>query len=154
MITIDNEKMGKILGIVLKICFVLFIPIMVVLPFFLDHNISIIHPMLIIYPNGIIMLGIIIQFMRLFRSLENNQPFTFENVKVLKTTSYLSFGMCFLWIIDLLDMLFIIQNHYVNYIIVLLFLAVLFFGVGIALHILSLLFQQATNYKIENDLTI
>lgn len=154
MVTIGNEKMGKILGIVLKIGFVLFIPLMITLPFFLNHNISIIHPMFIIYPNGIVMLGIIIQFMKLFRSLENNQPFTFENVKVLKTASYLSFGMFLLWIIDLLDLLLIIKNYYLNYIIVLLFLAILFFGVGIALHILSVLFHQATNYKIENDLTI
>lgn len=154
MIQMENEKIGKILVILLKICFVLLIPFLIVLPFLLDNNISIIHPMFIIYPNGIIMLGIIIQFMRLFRSLEENNPFTMDNVKILKFTSHLSFGMFVLWMIDLLDLLLIIKNYYFNYIIVLLFLAVLFLGVGIALQILSELFQQATNYKIENDLTI
>ena len=62
--------------------------------------------------------------------------------------------MSILWFIDLLFMIFIIGNTYVNYIIVLIFLTVLFLGVSIALYILSELFSQATNYKQENDLTI
>ena len=62
--------------------------------------------------------------------------------------------MSFIWIIDLLFMIFIVHNTYINYIIVLLFLFILFLGVGIALFILSLLFRKATDYKLENDLTI
>ena len=77
-----------------------------------------------------------------------------KNVDILKKTGFLSFAMSFLWIIDLLIMVFIIKNTYINYIIVLLFLFILFFGVGIALWTLSLLWLQATEYKEENDLTI
>ena len=77
-----------------------------------------------------------------------------NNVNILKKTGFLSFIMSGLWIIDLLIMIFIIKNTYINYIIVLLFLFILFFGVGIALWTLSLLFLQATKYKEENDLTI
>ena len=62
--------------------------------------------------------------------------------------------MSLLWLIDLFFMIFVIGNKYINYIIVLIFLAVLFFGVSIALYILSELFRQATDYKEENDLTI
>ena len=62
--------------------------------------------------------------------------------------------MSFIWIIDLILMIFLVHNTYINYIIVLLFLFILFFGVGIALFILSLLFKRATDYKEENDLTI
>ena len=90
----------------------------------------------------------------MFRSLEKNQPFTQDNVNILKKTGFLSFIMSGLWIIDLLIMMFIIKNTYINYIIVLLFLFILFLGVGIALWTLSLLFSQATKYKEENDLTI
>ena len=100
------------------------------------------------------MIDIAIQFLRMFRSLEKNQPFTQDNVNILKKTGFLSFIMSGLWIIDLLIMMFIIKNTYINYIIVLLFLFILFLGVGIALWTLSLLFSQATKYKEENDLTI
>ena len=110
--------------------------------------------MLIVYPNGLLMIGIAIQFLKMFRSLEKNQPFTQDNVNILKKTGFLSFIMSGLWIIDLLIMMFIIKNTYINYISVLLFLFILFRGVGIALWTLSLLFSQATKYKEENDLTI
>ena len=73
---------------------------------------------------------------------------------ILRRTGYLSFAMSVLWLIDLLIMTLIIHNTYVNYILVLLFLIILFFGVGIALWTLSLLLHQATEYKEENDLTI
>ena len=110
--------------------------------------------MIIVYPNGLLMLGIAYQFLKMFKSLEKNKPFTNENVNILKKTGYLSFSMSLLWIIDLFIMIFLIHNTYVNYIIVLLFLFILFFGVGIALWTLSLLLKQATEYKEENDLTI
>ena len=51
-------------------------------------------------------------------------------------------------------MIFIINNYYVNYIIVLIFLSLLFLGVSISLYILAELFKKATIYKEENDLTI
>ena len=65
-----------------------------------------------------------------------------------------SFIMSALWLLDLLLMILVIHNTYINYILVLLFLMILFFGVGIALWTLSLLLHQATEYKEENDLTI
>ena len=51
-------------------------------------------------------------------------------------------------------MIFIIKNTYINYMIVLSFLTLLFLGVSIALLILAELLNQATIYKEENDLTI
>lgn len=154
MINLNSKKLGKILKYILIVGFIISIPIIITMPFLLKNNISTINTIIIIYPNGILMLGIIYQFIKLFKSLEINNPFNYENVKILKNTGTISLIMSIFWIIDLIDMIFIIKNSYINYIIVLVFLAVLFFGVSIALYILSILFKQATDYKIENDLTI
>lgn len=150
----EIDKMGNILKIIVIIGIFFSIPTIILIPFLLSNNYSVFYSMLIVYPNGLLMIGIAIQFLKMFRSLEKNQPFTQDNVNILKKTGFLSFIMSGLWIIDLLIMLFIIKNTYINYIIVLLFLFILFLGVGIALWTLSLLFMQATKYKEENDLTI
>ena len=150
----EIDKMGNILKIIVIIGIVFSIPTIILIPFLLSNNYSVFYSMLIVYPNGLLMIGIAIQFIKMFKSLEKNQPFTQDNVNILKKTGFLSFIMSGLWIIDLLIMLFIIKNTYINYIIVLLFLFILFLGVGIALWTLSLLFMQATKYKEENDLTI
>ena len=150
----EIDKMGNILKIIVIIGIFFSIPTIILIPFLLSNNYSVFFSMLIVYPNGLLMIGIAIQFLKMFRSLEKNQPFTQDNVNILKKTGFLSFIMSGLWIIDLLIMMFIIKNTYINYIIVLLFLFILFLGVGIALWTLSLLFMQATKYKEENDLTI
>lgn len=150
----NNQKLGKVLKIVLIIGMIVAIPVVGIIPFLLKHNISMLHTMLIIYPNGVLMVAITWQFVKLFKSLEDNNPFNYNNVKILKDTGIISHVMSILWFIDLLDLLLIIKNYYMNYILVLIFLTVLFFGVGIALYILSALFKQATDYKEENDLTI
>ena len=154
MFKLDSIKLGKILKILLIFIFIISIPTIIILPFLLNHNYSIKYSMFIIYQNGILMLGIMYNFIKLFKSLENNNPFNYDNVKILKNTGYISFIMSILWIIDLLIMVFIIKNTYINYMLVLIFLFFLFFGVGLALILLCLLFKQATDYKIENDLTI
>lgn len=150
----NNQKVGKIIKIILIIGMIISIPIMGIIPFLLKHSISLIHSMLIIYPNGILMLGIIWQFVKLFKSLEMNNPFNRDNVKILKDAGTISYIMSVLWFIDLLDLLLIIKNYYINYILVLAFLVLLFIAIGISLYILSALFKQATDYKEENDLTI
>ena len=150
----EINKMGELLKSIVIIGIVLAIPSIVLVPFLLSNNYSVIYSMLIVYPNGSLMIAIAYQFLKMFDSLKKNNPFNKENVQILKKTGYLSFTMSILWILDLLLMVFVIHNTYVNYIIVLLFLFILFFGVGIALWTLSLLLQQATEYKEENDLTI
>ena len=150
----DIEKMGKLLKIIVIAGIVLAIPSIILVPFLLSNNYSILYSMLIVYPNGGLMIAIAVQFLKMFDSLEKKEPFTMKNVNILRRTGYLSFAMSVLWLIDLLIMTLIIHNTYVNYILVLLFLIILFFGVGIALWTLSLLLHQATEYKEENDLTI
>ena len=150
----NNQKVGKIIKIILIIGMIISIPIMGIIPFLLKHSISLIHSMLIIYPNGILILGIIWEFVKLFKSLEMNNPFNRDDVKILKDAGTISYIMSVLWFIDLLDLLLIIKNYYINYILVLAFLVLLFIAIGISLYILSALFKQATDYKEENDLTI
>ena len=154
MLKMNTEKAGKILKKVIKISFIVAIPIIIILPFIIKGENNIIFYMSIIYPNSILMLGIMYQFIRLFSSLEKNNPFTIDNVKILSNTSKISYSMSLLWIIDLFILLFGIKNNDLNYIIVIIFLSILFFGVGVALWLLSALFQKATVYKEENELTI
>lgn len=151
---LGNNGLGKKLKIILTIGFILGIAVIIASPFFLEHTKRVSYSMIIIYPNGGLMLAIIYEFIKLFKSLENNNPFTLENVRILKDTSIISLIMSILWLIDLLFMLFVIKNTYINYIIVLIFLMILFFGVAIALYILACLLRQATEYKLENDLVI
>ncbi len=154
MLKMNTEQAGKILKKIIKIAFLVAIPIIIILPFIIKGENNIIFYMSIIYPNSILMLGIMYQFIRLFSSLEKNNPFTIDNVKILSNTSKISYSMSLLWIIDLFILLFGIKNNDLNYIIVIIFLSILFFGVGVALWLLSALFQKATVYKEENELTI
>lgn len=154
MLKINTEQAGKILKKIIKIAFIIAIPVIIILPFIIKGENNIVFYMSIIYPNSILMLGIMYQFIKLFSSLEKNNPFNLDNVKILSTTSKISYVMSLLWIIDLFILLFGIKNNDLNYIIVIIFLSILFFGVGVALWILSALFQKATNYKEENELTI
>ena len=149
-----KRGLGNILKAILIVGFIVAIPCIIASPMLLHHTRNAIYSRIIIYPNGLLMLGIIYQFIKLFKSLEDNNPFTYENVKVLQIASVLSLIMSILWIIDLLLMIFVMKNTYINYVLVISFLSVLFFGVAIALYILAELILKATNYKEENDLTI
>ena len=151
---LGEKGLGKILKIILIIGIIISIPTIIISPLLLHHTSKRIYSMFIIYPNGLLMILIMYEFIKLFKSLEDNNPFTYNNVNILKTTSKITLIMSILWIFDLLFMIFIINNTYINYIIVLLFLSLLFFGVSIALIILSELLRQATEFKEENDLTI
>ena len=146
--------LGKILKILLIVGFIISIPTIIASPMLLHHTRNSTYSMIIIYPNGVLMLAMIYQFIKLFKSLEKNEPFTFENVDILQRTSIISLVMSILWLIDLLFMILIMKNTYINYVLVISFLSLLFFGVAIALYILKELMFQATKYKEENDLTI
>ena len=151
---LGKNGLGKFLKIFLIFLFIFMIPGITLSPFFLQHTRKVIYSMFIIYPNGILLLCIVYKFIKLFRSLEDSNPFSFYNVKTLNQTSLISFIISVLWFIDLIFMIFVIKNFYVNYVIVLIFLSLLFLGVSISLYILAELFKKATVYKEENDLTI
>lgn len=151
---LGKHGLGKVLKLLLIIGLILSIPTVVMGPFLLNHTGQVLYSMIIIYPNGLLFIVMIYQFIKLFQSLEDNTPFIYTNVILLKRIGKLSLLMSIFWFLDLLFMLLIINNHYINYILVLAFLSLLFIGVFIALYILSELINQAVKYKEENDLTI
>lgn len=59
-----------------------------------------------------------------------------------------------LWILDLAYEIILAKSINIIFILAMSFLFILFIGVSIALYILSELFEQATEYKEENELTI
>ena len=150
-----KNGLGSILKIILQIGFFAGIIVLASLPFILNlFGLNLNASFIIIYPNGIGLLVIIYKFIKLFDSLKNNNPFCENNVKILKSTAIVSLIEALLWIFDLLYEIILAKTFDVITIVVLLFLFILFFGVAIALYILSELFREATVYKEENELTI
>lgn len=153
---ITGEKgIGKILKIFLQICFYTGVIVLIVLPFILNKfGFGLGASMYVIYPNGIILLIITHEFIKLFNSLRINNPFCEKNVKVLKTTGIVSLIGSIFWLIDFLYEIILAKSSDIVLNSTLIFLSILFLGVSIALYILSELLKQATEYKKENELTI
>ena len=154
---ITGEKgLGNILKIFLEIYLGLGVITVIILPFLLHefYVLNLINCIIIIYPNGFVLSIITYKFIQLFNSLKNNNPFCEKNVKILKFTGIVAFLGSILWLLDLIYELIVAKTDYIVFIVTLIFLAVLFFGVSIALYMLSELFKKATEYKNENELTI
>ena len=85
---VGKNSIGNFLKIFLQICFYFGIILLVILPFLLKMlGFNMGASMFVIYPNGIILLLITRNFIKLFDSLKNNTPFCIENVRILKKTS-------------------------------------------------------------------
>lgn len=153
---ITGEKgLGRILKVFLQACFWGGIGLLIIWPFQLKIFGLELNPIAgVIYPNGIALLVIVYQFIGLFDSLKNNNPFCIENVTKMKYAGIASLIEAVLWGMDLIYGIFIAKNIAPLIILVLAFLFILFIGVAIALYMLSELFKQATEYKTENELTI
>ncbi len=152
---VGEQGIGKVLKVFLQLCFYVGIIVLAGLPFiFKAIGFNLATSMFVIYPNGIILLMIIHNFIAMFDSLRLNNPFCKENVKLLKATGIVSLIGSVFWLIDFLFELILLHSKEVILNGTLLFLSILFLGVAIALYILSELFRQATEYKKENDLTI
>lgn len=108
----------------------------------------------LIYPSGILFLMLVYQFIKLFKLLKIENPFSMIMVKYLKETMWISFIIGIIILIALLLSIFVYPTYTIAVKISLTFFTILFIGVGIALYLLSELFKQATEYKEENDLTI
>lgn len=152
---IGEKGIGKFLKVFLQICFWAGIVILISLPFTLKlfgYNLG--ASMLVIYPNGIVLLIITHNFIKLFNSLRLNNPFCSENVKILKTTGIVSLIGSILWLINFLYEIILAKSSDIIFNSTLIFLSILFLGVSIALYIIAELMKQATEYKQENELTI
>ena len=152
---LGEDGLGKFLKIFLQVCFWGGIILLIILPFELQMvGLHLNATAAVIYPNGIVLLVIMYEFIGQFNSLKENNPFCMENVKRLKHAGIASLVEALLWAIDLGYQLILVKTTEPLFILVLIFLCILFIGVAIALYILSELIRQATEYKVENDLTI
>ena len=152
---LGETGLGRILKEFLRICFYGGIVLLIILPFLLKTaGLRLNATAVVIYPNGIALLVIVYQFIGLFDSLKNNNPFCMENVKRLKNAGMASLVEGILWAIDLIYQLVLAKSFEPLFILVLVFLFILFIGVSIALYILAELMKQGTEYKVENELTI
>lgn len=152
---LGKKGLGSILKTILQVFFYLGIVISISLPFILKKfDVNITNSMIIIYPNSAMLLIITNNFIKLFDSLKKENPFCEDNVKLLKNTGIVTFIEAFLWIADLIYSITIAKFYDAALILILIFMAILFFGVSIALYILSEMLRQANNYKEENELTI
>ena len=150
-----ENGVGNILKIFLQMCFYGGIIVLIFLPFVFNAlGLTLHSSMYVIYPNGIVMLLITYQFIQLFNNLKNNNPFCEQNINIQRKTAKLAIVESVLWLLDFLYALILVKYEDLIIVLGLAFLSVLFFGVSIALYILSELFRKAYEYKEENDLTI
>lgn len=149
------NSLGKMLKHFLQICLILgglFLIFFARISLLLNLKFEIL--VMTVYPCGICFLILIYQFIGLFDSLMNNDPFSKKNVIRMKRGEFVSLIISI--ILGLSLFISIYFYHYTNQIVIyaLIFISILFFGVFIALYILSELFKTAIYYKEENELTI
>lgn len=126
--------------------------ILILLPILLQKYIEYINPMLNYYPSlillyisGIPAIIIVYEFVQLFETLKEDNPFIEKNVKSLKISSICSLIIA----IEYAIAIFIVTNSIFGIIIVGVFIIA-----WLGLYILAELLQKAIEYKEENDLTI
>lgn len=150
-----KNGIGNILKILLQVSMIVGIIILILLYWLVgEFNLHFDLFVLLIYPCGINFLYLVYQFIGLFDSLKVNNPFCLDNVKRMKNGMISSYIISILIFIALLFSVFLYNYYSLQLKVALFFMGILFFGVGIALYILSELFKEATTYKEENDLTI
>ncbi len=138
-------KISIVIGVILLLCLWKILEVL---------NIKFDLLVFLIYPSGILFLMLVYQFIKLFKLLKIENPFSMIMVKYLKETMWISFIIGIIILIALLLSIFVYPTYTIAVKISLTFFTILFIGVGIALYLLSELFKQATEYKEENDLTI
>ena len=152
---LGKKGLGEYLKKILQIFLVLGVIISIILPFILkNNNFNLILSIIIIYPHSLFLVIIASNFIKTFDSLEKNNPFCLENVRILKQTGHISLIQSFFWMVDFIILLLWNKEMDIAEGLIIAFMFVLFIGVAIALFILSELFKKATEYKKENELTI
>ena len=146
-----KNSLSNFIQICLKIIFVVGIGIYLTLPFLLSKYVELFNPVLdyipaliILYASGIPALIIVYEFIRIFKTLKLDNPFTIENVEYLKIISVCSLIISIEYIIG---MFFIVSIFEI-------ILIAVFIIVWLGGYILSELLRKAIEYKEENDLTI
>lgn len=146
---------GSILKVLLEVCFFIGVLFLLTLYFIVEAlGIHFNWFIMCVYPCGITFLYLMWQFIGLFDSLKEGNPFCDENPLRMKKGMIASFIIAFFIGISLLLTILVYDYYTLQLQVALGFIMLLFVGVGIALYILKELFSEALLYKTENDLTI
>lgn len=151
-----KNSIGSLLKVFLQICMVIGALLLVFLYSILKaYNLHFDLFSVMIYPCGILFLALIYQFVGLFNSLKESNPFCNDNVIKLNKGMVISFIISALIVIALCFSILLYNDYYTfRFNVCVGFICILFFGVGIALYVLKELFKEAIAYKEENELTI
>ena len=146
-----KKSLSSFIEICLKLLMIIGIIIVLGLPYFLEQYAKWMHPQMqyypslaILYVSGIPALIIVYQFIKIFHTLGEDNPFSIQNVKSLKIISICSFIIMLEFIVGI----FFITSSFA--IVIIGVFAVAWLG-G---YILSELLKKAITYKEENELTI
>ncbi len=153
---IGKKGLSGLVEWIVNLIFIVGILIWGSLPWLLPWTIRLIKPqyaydsryfyflIIFLYITGVFALTIVYQVRRFFHSINENNPFIYDNVKALKVIGYASF------IISLCYIFKIIYYPTVLTIIITMIFAIL----GCFCIVLAEIFRQAVETKNENDLTI
>lgn len=146
-----RRSLSTFIEICLKIIFVVGILIYITLPLLLNWYIDIFNPILnytaaliILYASGIPALIIVYKFIKIFKTLRLDNPFTLENVRHLNVISICSLIIAMEYAIGIFFIVSIFE----------VILIAVFIIIWLGAYILAELLRKAVEYKEENDLTI
>lgn len=146
-----KNSLSNVIKVCLQIIFVFGIIVVILLPLWLkkyceyiNQSLQYIPALILLYVSGIPGLIIVNEFIKMFNTLKENNPFVIKNVKNLKICSICSLIITIEYIIGI----FITKS--VFSIVVVGVFSIAWLG----LYILAELLTQAIKYKEENDLTI
>ena len=146
------------LWILLIICLlvVLIGGIVVIKEFSYFNKDNTLRSLIILYLSSIPASILIIQFIGIFKSLENSKVFENQNVKRLKTSYITSIIMGIMYLVNSI-MLFLSraeENWEIVYMFLMYVVTLVFLIFGVGLIVLLEIYKKAIKYKEENDLTI
>ncbi len=146
------------LWILLTICLIVVIlgGIIVIKDFSFFNTSNTLRSLIILYLSSWPAAVLIIQFIGIFRSLENNDVFDKENLKRLRISYVSSIVMGIMYLINSILLFFSSEdeNWVIIYMLLTYIITLVFLIFGVGLIVLSEIYKKAIKYKEENDLTI
>lgn len=146
-----KNSLSAVIGVCIKIIFVIGIFVIITLPYLLKKYVEIFTPdldynaaLIVLYVSSIPAIIIVYQFIKIFGTLKQDNPFTMENVKALKIISTCSLIIAIEYIIGMFFIVSMFEGV----------LIVVFIIVWLGGYILAELLRKAIEYKEENELTI
>ncbi len=147
-----KKSISSLIKIFLQVLIGIGLIVLILLPLLLQKYIQYINPTLdyysalvLLYVSGVPAIIIVYEFIKLFSSLKEDNPFVESNIKALRISSICSIVIAIEYGVGM----FLVTNSIFGIIIVGVFIIA-----WIGLYILSELLQKAIEYKEENDLTI